>query len=44
VTAANLYCRAKIPKKFLATPPALAQNYCFGGTSICDWPAFDFLR
>jgi phosphoribosylformylglycinamidine synthase PurS subunit len=30
------------PKKFLATTPSLTQNYCFGGTSICDWPAFDF--
>ena len=33
-----------IPKKFLATPPALTQNYSFGGNIHFDCPAFDFLR
>jgi phosphoribosylformylglycinamidine synthase subunit PurS len=31
-------------KKFLATTPALAHNYSFGGSSVFDWTAFDFFK
>jgi hypothetical protein len=30
------------PKKFLASPAPLAQDYPFGGTSIFSEAAFDF--